>query len=332
MPHAWLIGGPAGIGKATLAYRMARFVLAHPDPAAPAVQARHARSRCRPTIRVARRIAGQGASRPAGARADRRRQRQAAHRHHGRRRAPHGRLLRLDRGRGRLARLHRRHRRRPETSAGANALLKVLEEPPPRSLLLLVSHAPGRLLPTIRSRCRRLMLRPLRRGRRRRARRPRRIGRRRRRSAARARPRRAADGSVARAHRAVRRTAARGARARASSCSAGCRRPIPARLHALGDSLDRGGARRRSTPSSTRCAAGCRRNSTREHAPSAVWCAWPRPGSAVNRAARDAEVYNLDRKPLGLHRVRLACRGRARLIPIQSRATARPATSTRGTG
>ena len=34
MPHAWLIGGPPGIGKATLAYRMARFVLAHPDPAA----------------------------------------------------------------------------------------------------------------------------------------------------------------------------------------------------------------------------------------------------------------------------------------------------------
>src|ERR1700742_2556058 len=36
MPHAWLIGGPAGIGKATLAFRLARFVLAHPDPAAPA--------------------------------------------------------------------------------------------------------------------------------------------------------------------------------------------------------------------------------------------------------------------------------------------------------
>jgi len=42
-----------------------------------------------------------------------------------------------------------------------NALLKVLEEPPARSLILLVSHAPGRLLPTIRSRCRRLALRPL---------------------------------------------------------------------------------------------------------------------------------------------------------------------------
>jgi DNA polymerase III subunit delta' len=39
---------------------------------------------------------------------------------------------------------------------GANALLKMLEEPPPKVLFLLVSHAPGRLLPTIRSRCRRL--------------------------------------------------------------------------------------------------------------------------------------------------------------------------------
>ena len=43
----------------------------------------------------------------------------------------------------------------------ANAVLKILEEPPPSGLLLLVSHAPGRLLPTIRSRCRRLALDPL---------------------------------------------------------------------------------------------------------------------------------------------------------------------------
>ncbi|HAD26554.1 MAG TPA: DNA polymerase III subunit delta', partial [Alphaproteobacteria bacterium] len=34
----------------------------------------------------------------------------------------------------------------------ANALLKILEEPPQRALFLLISHAPGRLLPTIRSR------------------------------------------------------------------------------------------------------------------------------------------------------------------------------------
>ena len=38
IPHAWLIGGAAGIGKATLAYRMARFVLAHRDPLAADVQ------------------------------------------------------------------------------------------------------------------------------------------------------------------------------------------------------------------------------------------------------------------------------------------------------
>src|SRR6204780_337245 len=45
--------------------------------------------------------------------------------------------------------------------ASANALLKILEEPPPRAVLILVCSAPGRLLPTIRSRCRRLRLSPL---------------------------------------------------------------------------------------------------------------------------------------------------------------------------
>jgi len=43
----------------------------------------------------------------------------------------------------------------------ANALLKMLEEPPRRAMLLLLANVPGRLLPTIRSRCRRLELRPL---------------------------------------------------------------------------------------------------------------------------------------------------------------------------
>jgi DNA polymerase-3 subunit delta' len=46
-------------------------------------------------------------------------------------------------------------------ASAANALLKMLEEPPPNTLFLLVSHAPGRLLPTIRSRCRRLQFHPL---------------------------------------------------------------------------------------------------------------------------------------------------------------------------
>src|SRR3546814_3275192 len=44
---------------------------------------------------------------------------------------------------------------------GANALLKTLEEPPARTLFLLVSHSPGRLLPTIRSRCRTLRFQPV---------------------------------------------------------------------------------------------------------------------------------------------------------------------------
>jgi DNA polymerase-3 subunit delta' len=46
-------------------------------------------------------------------------------------------------------------------TSSANALLKVLEEPPLKSILLLISHNPGRLLPTIRSRCARLSLKPL---------------------------------------------------------------------------------------------------------------------------------------------------------------------------
>lgn len=46
-------------------------------------------------------------------------------------------------------------------AAAANALLKMLEEPPANTVFFLVSHAPGRLLPTIRSRCRRLELHPL---------------------------------------------------------------------------------------------------------------------------------------------------------------------------
>ena len=45
--------------------------------------------------------------------------------------------------------------------SAANALLKMLEEPPPNTIFLLVSHSPGRLLPTIRSRCRRLEFHPL---------------------------------------------------------------------------------------------------------------------------------------------------------------------------
>jgi len=57
--HAWLIGGPPGIGKATLAYRFARFVLAHPDPGAAEVQSA-ASLTVDPAHPVARRMAAQG--------------------------------------------------------------------------------------------------------------------------------------------------------------------------------------------------------------------------------------------------------------------------------
>lgn len=46
-------------------------------------------------------------------------------------------------------------------TAGANAVLKVLEEPPEKSLLLLISHNPNQLLPTIKSRCAKINLQPL---------------------------------------------------------------------------------------------------------------------------------------------------------------------------
>ena len=160
IPHAWLIGGQAGIGKATLAYRIARFVLAHPDPAAPSVQ--NAQSLAVPADHpVARRIAGQA----------------------------HGDLLTLERvvneKTGKLytvTRVDDVRRTVPffGSTAGEggwrvavvdsvdelngpseNALLKILEEPPPRALLLLISNAPGRVLPTIRSRCRTVILRPM---------------------------------------------------------------------------------------------------------------------------------------------------------------------------
>jgi DNA polymerase III subunit delta' len=154
MHHAWLLTGLEGIGKATLAFRLARRLLAglpkdgtlELDPAHP----------------VFRRVA-------AGTHAD---------------------LLTIERQWD-----EKRKRRRTEivvedvraiadflrlTPAeggwrvvvvdgaeemnrnAANALLKVLEEPPARAILLLVCAAPGRLLPTIRSRCRRLRLSPVR--------------------------------------------------------------------------------------------------------------------------------------------------------------------------
>lgn len=151
--HAWLLTGPPGIGKATFAYRVARFALAGSRGteglAVPATHpvARKVAAGSHPDLVV---LEGYSAT-PIGAIRER---------------------IGVDEVRAAAAAL----RRTPAESAwrvglidpaeamgreAANALLKLLEEPPPRTLLLLVSHAPGRLLPTIRSRCRRLALAPL---------------------------------------------------------------------------------------------------------------------------------------------------------------------------
>ena len=158
--HAWLIGGPPGIGKATLAFRFARFVLAHPDPQSNEVQKATSLA-VDPEHVVARRIAAQ-------AQGDLRLLERVINEQTGKLYTN----IRVDdvrrvvsffsgtagEGGWRIAIVDAVDDLARE---GANALLKVLEEPPARTLLLLVSHSPGRELPTIRSRCRRLLLRPL---------------------------------------------------------------------------------------------------------------------------------------------------------------------------
>jgi DNA polymerase III subunit delta' len=155
LPHAILLCGPRGIGKATLAFRLTRFLLAGGNSSGDEGLA------IAPDSSVFRRVASGG----------------------------HADLLTVER-----AYDPRRRRLRSEilvddareiaaflklTPAeegwrivvvdgaeemnrnAANALLKILEEPPRRAMLLLVSHSLGRLLPTIRSRCQRLSLAPL---------------------------------------------------------------------------------------------------------------------------------------------------------------------------
>ncbi|SED94138.1 DNA polymerase III, delta prime subunit [Rhizobiales bacterium GAS191] len=158
LAHAWLIGGPEGIGKASFAYRVARFVLDGRDPFARAEGA--SSLNIAPDAPVARRIAA----------------------------AAHPDLFVLERTLGTSGKLRteitvddaRRATSFLQTTSGeggykvlivdvadelnrnaANALLKIIEEPPGRSLALLVAHVPARLPATILSRCLRLRLEPL---------------------------------------------------------------------------------------------------------------------------------------------------------------------------
>ncbi|MDB5444610.1 MAG: dnaC [Phenylobacterium sp.] len=151
--HAWLLTGSEGLGKATFAYRAARRLLGAPhdagygvlgvDPAHPV--SRQVAARAHPDLLVIERLGEDGKVRK---------------------------VIPVDEAR-RLSEFFSKspanapHRVAIVDAAddlnlnSANALLKTLEEPPPKGVLLLVSHAPGRLLATIRSRCRRLAFSPL---------------------------------------------------------------------------------------------------------------------------------------------------------------------------
>jgi DNA polymerase-3 subunit delta' len=151
--HAWLLTGPEGVGKATFAYRAARRLLGAPhdpsygvlgsSPGHPVSRQMIARSH--PDLLVLERVGEDGKVRK---------------------------VIPVDEAR----KLSEFFSKSPATAPhrvaiidaaddlnvnSANAVLKTLEEPPPSGVLLLVSHSPGRLLATIRSRCRRLAFSPL---------------------------------------------------------------------------------------------------------------------------------------------------------------------------
>ena len=164
LAHAWLLTGPRGIGKATLAFRIARFALS--GGAAPAAglfgDAEPATLQMSTDHSIFRRVAS-------GGHADFKLiERGWADDKQSRRKSEItidevrdvGGFLSLTPAEGgwRVVIVDAADEMNRNS---ANAILKILEEPPKRALLLLVSHSPGRLLPTIRSRCRRLAMPPL---------------------------------------------------------------------------------------------------------------------------------------------------------------------------
>ncbi|MFZ5834940.1 MAG: DNA polymerase III subunit delta' [Pseudomonadota bacterium] len=155
MHHAWLISGPKGIGKATLAYRIARTLLKYgagspvpPDLAMPEGDTVFGwiRALSHPDFLLLRRQVD-----------DTGRIQNVISVNVARKAAD---FFALSAGEGgwRVCIVDSVD---DMNLAAANALLKILEEPPKRSVFLLISHSPGGLLPTIRSRCRKLMLSPL---------------------------------------------------------------------------------------------------------------------------------------------------------------------------
>lgn len=155
--HAWLLAGPQGMGKAAFAARIARFLATHgragegqalslDDPGDAAAGKLVDAGNHPEIIHLARQLKDKSKDL--------------------------ARNITIDQVRGMIRRQHLSLSLGDwrviiidavddlETD-GANALLKTLEEPPAKTLFLLVSHSPGRLLPTIRSRCRTLRFQPV---------------------------------------------------------------------------------------------------------------------------------------------------------------------------
>ncbi len=150
--HAWLLTGPEGLGKATFAYRAARRLLgAKPNPAYGLLgsspddpENRFIMGHAHPDLMVLERAVEDGKTKK---------------------------YISVDDARALPGFFAKTPSRSPYRVAivdaaddmnvnAANALLKTLEEPPTRGVLFLVAHAPGRLVATIRSRCRRLAFQP----------------------------------------------------------------------------------------------------------------------------------------------------------------------------
>lgn len=161
--HGWLITGPRGVGKATLAWRLARFLLATPEqdgglfgaPEPPTTldipeddaTARRIRALAEPRLFLLRRAWDE----------DKKRLKTVITVDEVRRMKSFFSLSAADGGH-RAAIIDDADEMNPNA---ANALLKLLEEPPAGATFFLISHQPFRLLPTIRSRCRELRLHPL---------------------------------------------------------------------------------------------------------------------------------------------------------------------------
>lgn len=185
MPHAWLFTGPKGIGKATLAFRFARFVLAQSviktepkpleteaagfslfgDAPAPPVAPKPASTAAglymSPDDPLFKRVASFGHANVITierAWNDKTDKFFTEIRVDDVRRLASFFALSAAEGGYRVAIVDAAD---DMNRSAANALLKTLEEPPAQSLIILVAHAPGGLLPTIRSRCHVLGMRPV---------------------------------------------------------------------------------------------------------------------------------------------------------------------------